>query len=326
MATCITKARSNYFSVTDVPAFLTMMQKWEKDFGIRIMKKRIDEDQTVYAFSYETTSVNINGALCDLQKILPEWEAVIIQEIAYEQSLNGMMRYVIGKAIIITYNTIDTLDLSMLALQRTRKILANANFDAMGYENYYAILDASQYGIPQARQRLYTVSIRKDVLNGREFRFPEPVPLKKDIRYYLEKNPDSKLCTLSEAERNLFFYNDDGQLCVREATKQGYKVIRDMDVINVEFPGSTTRRGRVGHGVCKTLTTSPRQAIYKDGALRLLTPREHLRLMGFTDRDYNHMILSGIEAKQVSFLAGNSICIPVLEALYHSLEELDLLL
>lgn len=130
-ATCITKARSNYFSVTDVPAFLTIMQKWEKDFGIRIMKKRIDEDQTVYAFSYETTSVNINDALCDLQKILPEWEAVIIQEIAYEQSLNGMMRYVIGKAIIITYNTVDTLDLSMLALQRTRKILANANFDAM---------------------------------------------------------------------------------------------------------------------------------------------------------------------------------------------------
>lgn len=80
------------------------------------------------------------------------------------------------------------------------------------------------------------------------------------------------------------------------------------------------------HGVCKTLTTSPRQAIYKDGVLRLLTPREHLRLMGFTDRDYNHMILSGIEAKQVSFLAGNSICIPVLEALYHSLEDLDLLL
>lgn len=95
------------------------------------MKKRIDEDQTVYAFSYETTSVNINGALCYLQKFLPEWEAVIIQEIAYEQSLNGMMRYVIGKAIIITYNTTDTLDLSMLALQRTRKILANANFDAM---------------------------------------------------------------------------------------------------------------------------------------------------------------------------------------------------
>lgn len=119
--------------------------------------------------------------------------------------------------------------------------------ERMGYENYYAILDASQYGIPQARQRLYTVSIRKDVLNGREFRFPEPVPLKKDIRYYLEKNPDSKLCTLSEAERNLFFHNDDGQLCVREATKQGYKVIQDMDVINVEFPGSTTRRGRVGH-------------------------------------------------------------------------------
>lgn len=57
MATCITKARSNYFSVTDVPAFLTIMQKWEKDFGIRIMKKRIDEDQTVYAFSSKSGTV-----------------------------------------------------------------------------------------------------------------------------------------------------------------------------------------------------------------------------------------------------------------------------
>ena len=58
MATCITKARSNYFSVTDVPAFLTMMQKWEKDFGIRIMKKRIDEDQTVYAVTKQRASIS----------------------------------------------------------------------------------------------------------------------------------------------------------------------------------------------------------------------------------------------------------------------------
>lgn len=196
--------------------------------------------------------------------------------------------------------------------------------ERMGYKSYYAILDASQYGIPQARQRLYTISILNEVLAGREFCFPEPQSLTRDIRYYLEKEPDPDMCHLSEAEQNLFF-TKNGKYYVREATKLGYKEIQDMDVINVEFPGSTTRRGRVGHGVCKTLTTSPRQAIYKDGVLRMLTPREHLRLMGFTDRDYDHMIRSGIAPKQISFLAGNSICIPVLEALYHSLEDLDLL-
>lgn len=70
MATCITKARSNYFSVTDVPAFLTMMQKWEKDFGIRIMKKRIDEDQTKQRASISTVLFVISRSFCQNGKRL----------------------------------------------------------------------------------------------------------------------------------------------------------------------------------------------------------------------------------------------------------------
>lgn len=114
-------------------------------------------------------------------------------------------------------------------------------------------------------------------------------------------------------------------MCVREATKLGYKVINEYDVINVEFPNSKTRRGRVGRGVAKTLTTSPRQAIYYDGKLRMLTSKEHLRLMGFTDRDYEHMRKHGITNQQISFLAGNSICIPVLEAIYKQLQAVGVL-
>lgn len=188
-----------------------------------------------------------------------------------------------------------------------------------GYKNFYAILNAANYNIPQARERLYTVSIQEDALNGQEFTFPEPVPLERDIRFYLEKDVDWEKYALTPNEQGIFFRNEDGQMCVREATKLGYKIVEDYDVINVEFPNSTTRRGRVGKRVAKTLTTSPRQAIYYDGKLRMLTAREHLRLMGFTDRDYNHMIRNGITEQQISFLAGNSICIPVLEAIYRQL-------
>lgn len=197
--------------------------------------------------------------------------------------------------------------------------------ERMGYENFYAILDASKYGIPQARERLYTVSILKEVAEGKNFKFPEPVELKKDIRYYLEKDIDWDKYSLSQVEKDIFFTREDGQMCVKEATKLGYKEVNEYDVINVEFPTSKTRRGRVGHGVCKTLTTSPRQAIYYDGKLRMLTAKEHLRLMGFTDKDYRHMSKSGITDKQISSLAGNSICVPVLEAIFNELRKMSLI-
>jgi len=201
-----------------------------------------------------------------------------------------------------------------------------SEMERMGYVNYYSILNAADYDIPQARERVYTVSIRKDLLaEGQDFIFPEAKPLKRDIRYYLEKNVDWDKYALSEAEKNIFFTREDGQFCVREATKLGYKEVNEFDVINVEFPNSTTRRGRVGHGVAKTLTTSPRQAVYYDGKLRMLTGREHLRLMGYDDRDYNNMIKHGITEQQVSFLAGNSICVPVLIAIFEQVEKLNII-
>lgn len=186
-----------------------------------------------------------------------------------------------------------------------------------GYKSYYAILNASEYGIAQARERLYTVSL----LGDHPFTFPKPRPLDKDIRAYLERDVDWEKYKLCDAERDIFFRDKADNLCVKEATKRGYKEVEEYDIINVEFPGSTTRRGRVGKRVAKTLTTAPRQAVYYDGKLRMLTAREHLRLMGFTDRDYNHMARNGITEQQISFLAGNSICIPVLEAIFMQLRK-----
>lgn len=200
------------------------------------------------------------------------------------------------------------------------------SMENMGYKNYYAVLNAADYGIPQARERLYTVSILKSELReGNEFKFPSPKELKKDIRFYLDKTTSFDDYSLSSAEQKVFFYREDGQLCAREATKLGYKEVNDYDVVNVEFPNSKTRRGRVGHGICKTLTTSPRQAIVYDGKARMLTAKEHLRLMGFTDKDYGNMVSHGLTEQQISFLAGNSICIPVLESIFEVLKEMSLL-
>lgn len=72
------------------------------------------------------------------------------------------------------------------------------NFDAyietmniLGYNSYYQVLNAKDYGIPQNRERVYTVSIRKDIDNG-NFTFPNKEELKLRLKDILENEVDEK--------------------------------------------------------------------------------------------------------------------------------------
>ena len=63
--------------------------------------------------------------------------------------------------------------------------------DSIGYNTYYQVLNAKNYGIPQNRERVFAISIRKDVdTNG--FTFPEPIPLTIRLKDILEKAVDEK--------------------------------------------------------------------------------------------------------------------------------------
>lgn len=60
--------------------------------------------------------------------------------------------------------------------------------DGIGYDNYWQILNAADYGIPQARKRVFCVSIRKDL--QKTFAFPAPVPLDRHLSDLLEPAED----------------------------------------------------------------------------------------------------------------------------------------
>lgn len=77
------------------------------------------------------------------------------------------------------------------------------NFDAyitkmrlLGYQSYSKILNAKNYGIPQNRERVFTISIRSDVNSYKNhvfnYKFPEPVELKLKLKDMLEDNVDEK--------------------------------------------------------------------------------------------------------------------------------------
>lgn len=77
------------------------------------------------------------------------------------------------------------------------------NFDAyqkrmeqLGYINFYQVLNAKDYGVPQNRERVFTVSIRRDKkmsgLSDPQFEFPEKQPLGKRLKDVLEEKVDEK--------------------------------------------------------------------------------------------------------------------------------------
>lgn len=60
----------------------------------------------------------------------------------------------------------------------------------LGYNNYWQIMNAKDYGIPQNRERVFVLSIRRDIDNGYEF--PEPFPLKLRLKDMLDDEVDEK--------------------------------------------------------------------------------------------------------------------------------------
>lgn len=63
--------------------------------------------------------------------------------------------------------------------------------DSIGYNTYYQVLNSKNFGISQNRERIFALSIRKDVDNGK-FKFPEQIPLTTRLKDILEQNVDEK--------------------------------------------------------------------------------------------------------------------------------------
>lgn len=63
--------------------------------------------------------------------------------------------------------------------------------DSIGYDTSWKVINSKHMGIPQNRERVFAISIRKDV-NIKSFTFPETIPLTTRLKDMLEKNVDEK--------------------------------------------------------------------------------------------------------------------------------------
>lgn len=108
------------------------------------------------------------------------------------------------------------------------------------------------------------------------------------------------------------------KVAIRTANQKGYDLAENGDGIDLAYPQSQTRRGRVGHGVSKTLMGMDSMGTLDNYRIRKLTPKECWRLMGFADEDFEkaEKVCSN---SQLYKQAGNSIAVNVLMGIFNNL-------
>ena len=158
--------------------------------------------------------------------------------------------------------------------------------EELGFNTYWKVLNAKNYGIPQNRERVFAISIRKDIDTGYEF--PKPFDNGKRLKDILELVVDEKFYVSEKMISGFLKHNinhkakgtgfiwepTDTEKCAKtlranaalcptnntiripQATKQGYINCKVPGVADLSFPDSKTRRGRVQENgeICPTIT------------------------------------------------------------------------
>ena len=220
---------------------------------------------------------------------------------------------------------------------------------SLGYTNYWKVLNAKDYGVPQNRERVFVVSILGE---HKPYEFPKPIPLDKCIANILEDEVDEKYYINKpfhlvnkghQAELDI-----KGQDCIKRAystdkiaptltTMQGGlrepKILtlpcicasrgRNPDNPSDRTPGAPTEQRLEFNtkGTSNTITTVQKDNYVVEPSYRIrkLTPRECFRLMGMRDDNIDKIQAAGISNTQQYKMAGNSIVVDVLEAIFKNL-------
>jgi DNA (cytosine-5)-methyltransferase 1 len=172
----------------------------------------------------------------------------------------------------------------------TFKIVEDA-FKSTGYTYYKQVLNAKDYGIPQNRQRLFIVGF----LYNSSFEFPAKIPLTLSIKDFLLNETEEKYYL---SEKMIDYISHD--------RKNKHALDKNIDK-------------EVAHTIlatCSKMHRSTEDNYVATPKVRRLTPRECLRLMGFSD-DFKIVVSDAQMYKQ----AGNSIVVNVLVCILKSIYE-----
>ncbi len=159
----------------------------------------------------------------------------------------------------------------------------------LGYTVYSKVFNSLHFGVPQKRERIYIVGFKNDLL----FKFPKPKGFYKPLSEILEKDEN--------VPQNYF---------LSEEIK-----IKRLNTVKDNPPFPSIWHENIGGNIsalpysCALRAGGSYNYLVVNG-IRRLTGREMLRLQGFPD-DF----IINIPYSQVRKVAGNSVSVPVIEAI-----------
>lgn len=182
--------------------------------------------------------------------------------------------------------------------------------EELGYTNYWQVLNAKDFNIPQNRERIFVISILGE---HKLYEFPKRFNLTKHIEDILEDDVDEK------------YYVDKEWKFVEEKMKEGINVITREEFEKNKI--ICERRYDEGiryfkNNICGTLRTIDAcgdKRVIESYRIRKITPRECFRLMGLNEENIDKIQNTGISNTQQYKMAGNSIVIQVLEEIFRNL-------
>ena len=225
----------------------------------------------------------------------------------------------------------------------------------IGYQTQWQLLNSKFFGVPQNRERVYIVGCYGTECTGKIFPLEgrrSEINCKVDLMQISQTsgNPQGSRiydsdglspCLLagnnckgafinkprfdkykeSDTVETLKVGGDTPLMKIRNGTKKGYFEATDGDGINLAFPTSKTRRGRVGKGCSQTLDTHCNMGTIDNYRIRRLTPLECFRLQGFPDDMVQKAKEIGISDAQLYKMAGNAVTVNVIETIAKKLAE-----
>ena len=188
-------------------------------------------------------------------------------------------------------------------IARMKKVL-----EGIGYDVNYKVLNASDFGVPQSRKRLYFVAFRKD-LKINSFKYPEPTL--EDI--VLADILDSKAKTKK-------YVIESPSIVISEKGK----VPRTLAPVRVGTINKGSQGDRIysanGHAITLSAqgggTASKTGAYLVNGIVRKLSPQECRRVQGFPE---SFVFPEGVSDSQLWKQFGNSVSVPVLTKILESI-------
>lgn len=195
---------------------------------------------------------------------------------------------------------------------KTFEIIRNT-LDDLGYNVHWKVLNATKFGLPQKRERVYIVALRKDIIGSEIFEFPIGNAKETYIKDILEKNVDAKYFLSQQYYDTLIAHKGRHK---DKGNGFGYMIIPHDEAANTIMCGGM---GRERNLIIDNRTPSnldKRKTPRNKDNVRTMTPREWARLQGIPDT-FELAYVNGHAYKQL----GNCVVVPIINAVAKKIVE-----